>query len=114
MRPDYAFPSVVDQAFQLSPEAAKAQKEAELRDLAEWRARHLKEIIAWSDPVKREAKKALAKQEEEFGRGLLDTIPSDLLAVRTGKSLSERVTIREIFKASPKGWFDRVLDWIKT
>lgn len=64
-------PGIYFSAFELSPETIKAQRLAELKDLAEYRQRHLKAIQDWSDPVKRAAMQAMAKVEEDQARGIL-------------------------------------------
>lgn len=62
----------------ISPEALRAQRLAELNDLAEWRQRHLRQIKEWSDPEKREKKIAKAKAEEEAARKITVEMADEL------------------------------------
>ena len=46
-----------------SPEAIKAQRQADLKGIAEWRQRKLHAYQDWADPVKREAIQMQAKMD---------------------------------------------------
>lgn len=59
---------------ELDPEAFTAQRQAELRDLAEYRARHLREIMRWSDPVFRAQRKADAEHALLEARKIYETM----------------------------------------
>jgi hypothetical protein len=99
---------------QASPEAMRAQRMAELKNLAEWRQRHLKELIEWSDPVKREAKKAQYAADEAAGREKLKDIPAEFVAVRTGFNIAPvGWMVKLIHKPLPKlSWWRKLKHWL--
>ena len=109
---------------ELNPEYICAQRMAELKDLAEYRMRHLQAIKEWSDPVKRAKMKYHATAEEAEGRKKLKDIPADLVAVRTGESPFRAVDYGHIYVPPIKvkwferfmrvRWFERMIVWLKS
>lgn len=68
---------------QLSPEVQRAQRMAELEQLAKYRALKLQKIKDWSDPVKRAETQAQYAKDEAEDRAKLKDIPAELVTVRT-------------------------------
>lgn len=68
----------------LSPEAYRAQRQAELEQMAKYRHMKLQIYKDWADPVKRAEIQAKHKAEEAESRTQLSSIPADQVAVRTG------------------------------
>lgn len=62
------FTGVYHMHDEISPEAYKAQRIQELKDLAEWRARHLAQIQDWSKDETRMARKAEHELNELVSR----------------------------------------------
>lgn len=58
------FTGVYHMHEEISPEAYKAQRLQELKDLAEWRARHLAQIQDWSSEEKRNERLAQHHQDD--------------------------------------------------
>ena len=68
---------------QISPEVRHAQRMAELKQMAAYRALRLQAYKDWADTEKRNAIKAQYALDESEDRKKLDTMPADLIAVRT-------------------------------
>lgn len=93
---------------QISPEAFKAQRMAELKDIAEWRARHLQYVKDWSDPVKRaqiQADIAFAEKVARKIESMREVLPAQPL-----RPLADILTIVPVFKPQPKkrSWLARL------
>ncbi len=119
----------------ISPEVQRAQRMAELKDIAEYRARHLKYITDWSDPVKRAKIQAEQAAAQAAARASLDGKYIDDYRVRKiaeGRFVNpgaidrprfhmgpipERVSdfkITPLVKERPKlSWWRRLLAWLK-
>lgn len=111
----------------ISPEAFKAQRMAELKDLAEFRARHLKAIQDWSDPVKRAEIQAKYKVDEAEGKKQFAEMFKDkegpaaeeayaLIAVQKDVGPNFRLKMIEKVKASlvPKPTrFQKFVKWLR-
>lgn len=109
---------IIIQHEAISPEVVRAQRLAELKDIAEYRARHLKAIQDWSDPVKRKkiqdehAAAERAAREEMAGKDI------DPYRVRTVKNQTFIAPLT--FKVTPivkpllkRPWWRRLLDWFR-
>lgn len=95
---------------QISPEAFKAQRQAELAAMAEYRQRHLQQVIEWSDPVKRAERLLQYAKDEAEGRSKLKDIPAELIAVRTKETpFTLGLTYKKPFKLS---WWRKVINWL--
>lgn len=124
MRNDSHFPSVIEQSMEMDPEVLRAQRMQEIKDLAEWRSRRLIAYKEWSDPKKREAKKAAYEKDMEDGKAKLADIIKDekfhekfqeTFGVMNGKSTFQ---IKEIANESPlqretNPWYKRISKFIK-
>lgn len=88
----------------------EAQRMQELRDLMEYRKRHLRQIIDWSDPIKRAKMQYHYVVEETEGRKKLKDIPAEKVMVRTGASLKQRELPTFIKRLT---WFQRFMRWMK-
>lgn len=102
------------EARTISPEAFKAQRLAELADIAEFRARRLGAIKKWSeDPASREVMKAVATAEERQARR---EVASE--AQRFAKWFDENDrrnlgAVTPTYKAPFKqSWIERLADWL--
>lgn len=69
----------------ISPEAMKAQRMAELEQMAKYRSIRIQQYKDWSNPVKREIIKAQYAKDEIECRKLMADIPAERVAVRTGE-----------------------------
>lgn len=102
---------------QFSPEAFKAQRMQELKDIAEYRARHLKFIKGWSDPEIRAKLQAKHAREVEEAQRLVAANPqlmeaqasaigrryvSPLTSLPIFSELGDRIAITPIAKPLPK------------
>ena len=95
---------------EISPEAIKAQRMAELRDIAEYRARHLKAVMDWSDPVKRatiiDRNEREIRHAQELVEGTTRHLPPRL-------SLDDLVGVVPVVKPAPKrSWLARLIAWM--
>lgn len=70
---------------QISPEAFQAQRLAEMEQMSRYRIQKLQEYKDWSDPEKREAKKAQYAKDEAEGKKLLGTAIKALPWIRDCK-----------------------------
>lgn len=87
-----------------SPEAYKAQRMAELEQMAAYRKLKLKQYQDWADPVKRAAFQAQVKAEEDQARFLLgemfkDSDPNFSYAKIAVRPLTEEAQL--VFKIAP-------------
>ncbi len=101
----------------ISPEVERAQRMAELKNIAEYRASKLRYIQEWSDPVKRAKIQAEHAAAEKKARESLEGKYIDDYRVRTVKNevfvgtLNAIVTMKPI--AKPKmPWWERLLAWL--
>lgn len=69
----------------ISPEVAKAQRMAELEQIAKYRRLKLQQYQDWSDPVKHAAIIAAYNKERAEAYTKLGDIPAEHIAVRTGR-----------------------------
>jgi hypothetical protein len=109
--------------FMLSPEAIKAQLMAELKDLAEYRKRHLQAVMDWSDPVKRSEmefagvkyKDIKVKEEEsreELKKAFKDEDPEVAYAKFAVRSDKSPLHLRLIPVVPSKTRWQRFIAWI--
>lgn len=89
-----------------------AQRMQELKDVAEFRKRHLQRVMDWADPVKRAViKEEYAKRESEDRLKLKD-IPAELVSVRSfSPQLNLRLITRPLGEVKPTRW-KRFKTWI--
>ncbi len=91
----------------LSPEVHRAQRLAELEQLARYRARRLAEYQAWSDPVQRMQIQINARVEEAKARA---EVAGKTVYLPPRLKLEERIEIIPLKKSSPKrSWWRRLL-----
>lgn len=76
-------PGIHFNMFQISPEVMRAQRQAELEQIAKYRAIKIAKYQKWSDPIEGEKWRAEIKAEEQESRKELHKIPADLISVRT-------------------------------
>ena len=96
----------------LSPEAQRAQRLAELKDIAEYKRRHLEAIKAWSDPNKRAAIQSQYHLDEVCARIEWD-YDEYLKSQPPPKSWLDYARITPINKQPPKKrWHDIIFGWI--
>jgi hypothetical protein len=81
---DLNVPGIHFNMFELSPEVIRAQRQAELENLAKYRAQKLESYTKWSDPVEGAKWRDEIAKEETVSREKLIEIPAELVAVRTG------------------------------
>ncbi len=100
----------VSQFDQISPEAHRAQRMAELKSVAEWKARRLKEMQDWSDPVKRATRQAKLATELEEAKAIWAEMLEKDVASLPSKPFWETVRMRPIApKLAPKlSWYKRL------
>lgn len=136
MRINDPIAGIIIQYQAISHEAERAQRMAELKNIAEYRARHLKAIQDWSDPVKRKKIQDEHAAAEKIAR---DQMAGELIDdfrvrkveqgrfVNSGAMDSPRSTgsvnpmprvsdfkIKPIVKARPiRRWWRRILDWLR-
>lgn len=107
---DLSVVGIYDHMNLATPEAMKAQRQAELEQMAKYRSKRLQEYKDWSEPVKREAKKEAFRKEEEKCRPLMANIPAEQVAVQTGKRLE---VTKMIFKPLPKlSFWQKMKRWL--
>lgn len=94
-----------------SPEAIRAQRQAELKDLAEYRQRHLQAIKDWSIPEKRAAIIARTEAEKQTAVEICKTMPADLIAVRTGHRITPTKIMFKPLPPKPSRW-QRFKSWL--
>ena len=113
-------PSLVIETHQISPEALRAQRQAELKDIAEYRARRLQAYKEWSDPVKRAERIEKAQEELRIAKEIWE----EMLAQDLNKlemhmpsevdKFENKILVRVLEKASNrKPWWRRMIDWLK-
>lgn len=127
------FTGVYHMMDEISPEAFKAQRLQELKDLAEWRARHLAQITAWSSEEKRLERQAQHLADDLEARRIANERvkedPNYILSLMSAKGwsnnrstnfmtsggppifekLGERISITEIIKTVPKkSWWQKL------
>ena len=93
----------------IDPEVAKAQKMQELKDLAEWRARHLQQIKEWSDPVKRAERQAKTQAELQAA---IEMVAGTTVELPPRRKLEDFVRVKEL-KQEPKGIIEKITEWFK-
>lgn len=76
-------PGIHFNMFQLDPAVIRAQRQAELENIAKYRAQRLASYKKWSDPIEGPKWREEIKKEEQECRKELDKISADLIAVRT-------------------------------
>lgn len=88
----------VHQMEQVSPEVHKAQRMAELEQIAKYRALKLQKYKDWADPVLRQAWQDEAKYQERFGRELFEAtrVPYEKIGVREN---APKLTTTPIYRA---------------
>lgn len=115
-------PSAFFEAYEaISPEAAMAQRLAELRDVAEFRQRHARAYKEWSKPENIDLRKAQAELEApralEAGKKISEAMKKRdeefKKAVADGSVTVEKlkgITITPIYKPSlvKESWFSRM------
>lgn len=133
MRINDPIAGIIIQHQALSPEVERAQRMAELKNIAEYRARHLKAIQDWSDPVKRKAIQDEHARAEKVARELMYGELIDDFRVRKveqgrfvnrggmdgplgrSQTLPPRVSdfkVKPIVKAVRKRWWQKLWDWL--
>lgn len=112
-------PSLIIETHQISPEALRAQRLAELKDIAEYRARRLQSYKNWSDPVKRAERIQKAQEELIAARKIwADMLTHDLKKLEMhmpsdAEKFQNKIMVRVLEKASPyKPWWRRFWDWL--
>jgi len=106
------FPSVIEQAYQLSPEAAKAQREAEMLNAHRYREERMKVYKEWSTP---EAMKARQEEQAKAAPLALVRVVEEMKYryEAKGPKHMEQIGVTEIIKAAPtkasKPWFKRLI-----
>ncbi len=114
MRLNDPIPGIIMQVDAISPETERAQRMAELKNIAEYRARHLQYIKDWSDPDKRAKIQAVHAVEERQARESLAGESVDNYRVRTVQGGMSRIVMTEIVKPTPKlSWYKRLLNWFR-
>lgn len=97
----------------ISPEAFKAQRMAELEQMARYRAMRLQHYKDWADPVKRKIIQTKFKAEEIEARKKLPDIPADLISVRR---FDKSLTITKLVMLEPKTktltLFQKIKNWV--
>lgn len=113
-------PGIIFEVQSISPEVERAQRLAELKDIAEYRQRHLKYIQEWSDPIKRAAKQAQYAKELEEAKIIFATqIAEDAKRWEMHKPLdkdrfAQYVAIRMLGKPPVKlKWYQKILAWFR-
>lgn len=112
-------PSLVMEAYQINPEAVRAQRMAELKDIAEYRARRLQAIKDWSVAEKRETIQRKAQEELRIAKDLwTHMVAEDLNKLEMhmpsdADKFANKILVRVLEKATPhKPWWRKVLDWL--
>jgi len=104
--------AVLEQAFQLSPEAARAQREAEMLNAHRYRAERMKAYREWSTP------EAIKARQEEHAKAeplaLVRVVEETKYPYEAkGPKHMEQIGVTEIIKAAPikasKPWYKRLL-----
>lgn len=106
MRQNELNPAYVIEHHELDPSVLRAQRMAELKDIAEWRRRRLNKIMEWSNPEKRA--KILAASEREMGeakRIWAEQLKENLKPLDPKGCLFQ---IRPITKPRALKWYQRV------
>lgn len=133
MKDDF-IPSFVSQMDRIDPAVERAQRMAELEQIAKYRKRKLQHYLDWSDPEKRAKKQAEIQADiEEAYRIANERAAKDpnyinsLRISKTGRHiglsgylpiyepLDKRIKITEIHKISPGKlkWYQRIMKWFK-
>lgn len=101
---------------ELSPEVIRAQRQAELAAIAEYRARKVQAYKDWADPEKREAMKKEAEEQQKSSREELAGKYIDDYRVRTvkgdtfiGKPLQMSAPYTKV--VPKQTWWQRLLAW---
>lgn len=92
----------------INAEVERAQRMAELANLAEYRARHLKEIMEWSiTEIRENRKKQQEIAEKEARKNCINPTPID------ARPFWDTVTMRPIAMPAKRGIFERFLSWLR-
>lgn len=119
MRVTDPIPGIIHEARVMDIETLRAQRQQELKDIAEWRMRRLQQIIDWSDPVKREQRKAQAALEREQAEKIwAQQVAEDRTRLQMHEPkvpFADRIMMTVITKApgSRIPWWRRLLAWLK-
>lgn len=103
---------IFQQADMISPEAFKAQRMAELRQLARYRAEKLQKYIDWSNPEKRAELQQQLKMELEEAQEQVETM--DISPHMVFRELDALMKIKPLIKPLPpkKKWYQ--YQWMLT
>lgn len=90
----------------LSEETIRAQRLAELKDIAEWRAKRLQAIKDWSEP------KAVAERAEKYQAGPIIKPPPRLEKLEFEPLPG--ITLTPVIKSTKRrAWYVRLLRWLR-
>lgn len=120
MRLNDPIQGIIMQVDAISPEVERAQRMAELKDIAEYRARHLRAIQEWSIPelrLKRQAQ--YARELEEAKLIFAEQVARDARVWEMHKPMGkdrfcQYVAINMLGKPKLKRkWYQKILDWFR-
>jgi hypothetical protein len=104
---------------QISPEAFKAQRMQELKDIAEWRQRRVAAYQAWSTPeaiAERKAKhEAAAPAALELGRQLSAIAEHQIAEAKKDAPRLKLagISVTPVIRPVRRTWWQRLLAWLK-
>lgn len=109
---------IFSQFEQLSPEVMRAQRQAELENIAKYRAERLQFYLDWSDPEKRAKLQAEHAAGEKAAREEMTGKYIDDYRVRTVKNEvfleGLQLKVNEVSYPPPvkRTWWRRICDWV--
>ena len=110
---------IVSQFDAISPEVERAQRMAELKNIAEYRARRLQAYRDWANPIKRAELQAKHQQELKQAREIWEAqLKEDHRRLQMHEpktTYAETISMRVLTKCPGKSkpWYQRLLDWFK-
>lgn len=113
MKNEISFIGIFEEMHQLNPDVIRKQRMHELKDLAEYRQRHLQPILDWSDPKKRAKMKYEWEIERIDSTEKLKEIPAEKIAVREGKTIKGFVPGEFVAVVQRNTWWWRFKLWLR-
>lgn len=106
-------PILFSEVHALSPETIRAQRMAELAQMAKYRRGKLQEYVDWSSPEKRDERIKKAQAEEMAARQMVSSKHEEFARMFDLDDAQPMMIGRIITKTTEKPWYQRIVSWIK-